>query len=683
MDRIFSYIDTESRHHREACKLALASELVSRHGMPLSVELSHNTTADVTRAIYERARLPVPESSSHQSINVAQLKGYKTWRSLFTQMDRMNLACVAYQEEFRRMIINSILPHIYNEDGEWDLHQTAIREYHGVKRMRPILAMSCARQMGKTTIVASLLAAIATVCRGINVLVVSIGQRASNMLKGVWKDKLRLVDDNRRVGQGYIRSDSALNGTITSRSLGKVQGDSCVFRFVPSTANSSRGQQVDLAIVDEAAFVREDIFKALLLPILAVTKAVCVCISTPPTVDNFFTQLLVKCDPTTGELLADVVRNQSVCAACSEKRLTTCPHVDTILPPWQQDHGRRRYVAMLYGDDDNNRARETSGIVVMDARPAFEPMWIDALSLDSARYTFDGTRPDAIMVAIDPTGGGASHVGISVLAVHRSSANPTIVVLGGASIDASAADGSVQVAAVRSIILQLRRDHRFSRSTIVACIEGNLNQLDACTLGNAIIQSTDNVIVMSETRACSSAKRMVNGPYVLLNPHCGKQRYVQMASFFFRSFRIGMLDKMITSDVGGSARFRETLITQLKRFMVEEGGTGANGPNAKVYKTYHGKGPNGRVPDDACMAFLMGVYHFTIFYASKTYSRARQCPPLYLVTPTADNNSDSTQQLIQLVEAETNDAALAQQRIARLPYNPNSPDARAPINFGV
>ena len=675
-----SFMDGESALHSAAHGATLASEIVSRQGVTAAFDLYGNIADVIKTRVSKLAHAQDAHEAELGNIDVTTLRGYQTWKGMFKTMSDTGLICVSYQEEFRRKIMNAMLPLIYSEYGEWDMFQNAIRAYHSVPEIKPILAMSCARQMGKSTVVAAILCAMAVNCRGLNILVLSLNKRAALNLKGMWEKCMAQVNTDNRVGHGFIRTMNTEVAT-TSRSLGSSVDDVCTFKFVPSTASGSRGQQVHFAVVDEAAFVREEIFLALLLPLIAVAGCVCVCISTPPTFDNFFTQLLTKRDSQSGELIADVLRIETICPECRKKRATTCPHVDSFLPPWQSDLSRRRLVSELFGGHNNDRDRETSGIVVMDARTAFEPVWIDALISPRAHYTFGTVKPDAIMIAIDPSGGGASHVGISILGVCLGIQGkpPTIVIIGGASIEAERADGAMQVNAVKAIIKRLRSDTRFSSATLVACVEGNIGYLDTNTIGNAIAQSDPNVIVMSEARPSHSKKGMVSGAYVMLDPVNGKQRYVLLASFFLRSFRIRMLPTLITPDRDGSTRFRDILIHQLRHFMVEVSVPRDGGVHQKIRRTYSGKA--GGANDDACMAFLMGLYHISIFYASRSYAAVRNAKPHKLTIPDPQYDDHIAEEASKLLEYETNPGTLAERRIGRGRWDPNAPTARRSPNF--
>ena len=225
---------------------------------------------------------------------------------------------------------------------------------------------------------------------------------------------------------------------------------------------------------------------------------------------------------------------------------------------------------------------------------------------------------------------------------------------------------------MRDLLAKMRRHLLFRNAVVMVAIEGNLNQIAAMELAHYIVQTDSNVVLMSETR--KSTDGAVNGPYVLLDPHYGKERYARHATMFVHGYRLVFSgpEQFFTVDATGPRRFQEAVLTQLKNFVVS-----VKHPTDAVHarsskKSYSGKKSG---PDDVCMALLMGIYHYTLFLVLPTYHAIRKRAALQLFNLEPDMDSAAVQEVVaarQVIALETS----PERGVLRLPWSPNNPGAR-------
>jgi len=669
MSSLTQLLDTENECMRNTYGFAEAESIVNARGCPLHFDTETNVHQYIRSEVHRIAGIPPRKETSATAVDVTTLKGYHVYKQMMDVFDLFKFERVSFQEKFVQRTFNAMLPLIFAEDGEWNLYQTAIREFYEVRTHRSILAIACGRQMGKTTIVSAILAATALFCRGLNVMVIRLGERQSMVLKNAWMNAINAVEVE--YGKGYILRDNS-ETSIVSRSRGKTPGDSNQFKFIPSTSRGGRGQQAHLVVIDEAAFIKPSVYAELLLPLMGVDGCVTVLMSTPPKEAGFFTELLVKRDSITNEPIADVLKVELACEICRARKLATCPHTEFETPSWQANSTKKRQISELYDGNANDRDRELSGVVVMDSAPAFRPELIDALLTPRAIYNFRTSPPDALVLSIDPSGGGPSHAGISVIGVCYDP-SPSIVVVGGASIDMSKADNTVLYHGLAVLIHGLRLDPRFSKCMIAVCIEGNLSQVSAIDIANAVAKLDRNIVIMSETHR-NGGRQLVNGPYVILNPHDGKERYVAITGFFLRTFRFRFCDRLYTDKEGIShgEQFKQILIRQLRQFLVETKKGADNGVHTPIRRTYSGKGSGGN--DDACMALMMAIHQACIFFSSRAYSDLRGAKPRVLTYADDAVDRDYARLITESIRAD-NDST-SEGSVKRLPWNASSEHAR-------
>ena len=412
----FAWIRNEATQSVRAYASAWAREVVDIRGVKLVDTIRGRAQAVRLKMVEEISGVPQDRDGR---VDVTTLRGFATWNKIHDTFEKFKVREVGYQVEFRERILRAMLPHIYQED--WDEHANAICAYHDVKKLYPFVSMISARQVGKSATIAWTMAAVATACAGIRFLIISKGQRQSINVRSLFRKALETAG---YTDTAYYPIDNQ-ETVHFSRSAGRVPGDVCTFKFVPGVGDNARGEPFDVALVDEGGFVHPNVFKAMIFPLMGVSKAVCVVTSSPPPDACTLTRLLDLTDDD-GQPLVDVLYLNAMCDECVKAQRDDCPHNEDAVAPWRQ--GRQELVSKLYGASDFSMlAREAGGVLIADARPVFRSVFIDAIDRISTHHTFQEPVENVIL-SIDPSGGGSYSQFAAVLITIRRAKSPAFVV---------------------------------------------------------------------------------------------------------------------------------------------------------------------------------------------------------------------------------------------------------------
>lgn len=137
--------------------------------------------------------------------------------------------------------------------------------------------------------------------------------------------------------------------------------------------------------------------------------------------DNFFSKLITKKDPLTGEPVFMTFIMELACKRCQEReRGHLCPHMMRYLPPFKSQK-KQDLMNTLLSDDVETAQRENFGIMSTSRNSFIEKPYIDRWFQNPHRFVPpDGFRADTIIVAIDPNGSNGkycSEMAISTLAM--------------------------------------------------------------------------------------------------------------------------------------------------------------------------------------------------------------------------------------------------------------------------
>ncbi len=602
--------------------------------------------------------------------DIAHLVGFKRWNAMMEMFATQKfLVPLEYQVRFRTMMMLALLPVIYSEGGEWTRYREVICAYHlGKEPYKPFSAMICARQVGKSTIVANTLLALVLHVPKQEIMVISISKRQSSLLGATLYNQMKLA-----LG---TRADSLLKRK--SEETWEFKNGTTIF-FAPASPKGVRGVRVTCLIADEACFMRDKDAGVTVLPFMSFDCLPMVFLSSPSPHENFVRRLIEYRDDITGKPKCSTMQVTQVCRPCLSDGLVQCSHVMGAEPPWKSNTQDMKFLSSIYNSSAGGY--ELGGIGDISKRPAFAPEVLAAFR--DARHFVVREQPIAAMLAIDPCGGGAqSDCAIVLSGVFRDNLDFTstgklrIVVLGGASVALTTGTNETMFNVISHLIRTMRRTPFMQTTRIAVVIESNLSQLGAMAIASFIQQIGDpNIIFMSETRINSRNER-VNGPYVYLDGNRGKDRYVATTDAMLRTETVCFAKKLIVHSSRGddataedleiaSRLFRARIVEQLYNFSVTTRPR-ADGSSIRIYT-----GKDGGGKDDLVMALMMSVWQIIIYSALPEYSAVRGTPCTEILS--------LYQGAHEAYVAIARDAVAAdlENGVVRRPWDPTHPDARS------
>lgn len=168
--------------------------------------------------------------------------------------------------------------------------------------------------------------------------------------------------------------------------------------------NSLRGINADFVGCEEWAFMPVRVWREVIVPLLGRENCVIIGISTPVDSFNFFSKLITKKHPRTGEPLFLTAIMELACDRCKARdRAHLCRHKMKYLPPWKS-RDKQDIMDMMLSDQVTTIVRENMGIIVDEGNSFIEKKYIERW-LERERFiSADMERAKTIVVAIDPNG---------------------------------------------------------------------------------------------------------------------------------------------------------------------------------------------------------------------------------------------------------------------------------------
>jgi len=387
--------------------------------------------------------------------------GTRRIRHMQHLLDSMGIVRSHVQKQFHEGFIRACACHLYAEDT---VSMADIMLEHGWDHVRQSVLTLTPRRYGKTTAVASFLAAYVLAVSDCEVSVFSTGKRASQKM-------LDLVADlvSKAGGETMICKHNCENLWIKGPG-----GDVRKCNSYPSAVSTLRGVGGDVLVLEEAAFIDHSVFLQVIVPLLQMELTSLIAISTPSPEgqENFYSKMFDLRDAD-GKPFFVTMRVGLICDECRKKNAKSCPHVvaaDTR-PPWQSDL-KHDLVNALYEGNEDMRLAEIMGGTVDDQSACFNPA--DVENFLQRHLVVHNERVRVILTAMDPNGGGA---GSEAALVSACLVRNHFCVL---AVSSRAVRGYEQIS-------QLVREHlqsvtkSFPHATQVFCCENNLGNESSWT----------------------------------------------------------------------------------------------------------------------------------------------------------------------------------------------------------
>ena len=169
---------------------------------------------------------------------------------------------------------------------------------------------------------------------------------------------------------------------------------------------------------EEADYMPPAIFVKIVLPLLEISNAVLLMITTVTNKYSLFHKVTEKRMPDTGEMIFNKIAIRLQCERCRRLR-KSCRHNLHLLPGWK-NVSKFQTNEVLYGEEFADiRQQESLGIVDEGEGGLIEPWQIDRLSKQS-RFKYDiEMPPNYVHICVDPQAGGSSGYAISAVTLFQ------------------------------------------------------------------------------------------------------------------------------------------------------------------------------------------------------------------------------------------------------------------------
>jgi len=169
-----------------------------------------------------------------------------------------------------------------------------------------------------------------------------------------------------------------------------------------------RGTGGDILYCEEAAYMDLGVFYEVIVPLMEMRGAATICISTPISSWNFYTELTELRDDR-GDLLFNVIKVGMVCHRClGTDREAECEHPTGDKPDWKLETTEK--MRAIYGHRTTLLMREVMGKVTDADNLAFEVPHLKSFFAASG-VPDPHTGMTHVFVAVDPNGGASAEGG--------------------------------------------------------------------------------------------------------------------------------------------------------------------------------------------------------------------------------------------------------------------------------
>ena len=363
----------------------------------------------------------------------ATTKGFDVYAQLQATLDRFRhpdgstIKRSPDQRNFHRHMINACLPKIFG--AEWDTSSESILQRLGLTdtKISSQVVISTPRRWGKTWSVSMFVAACLYCIPGFSVIIYSVADRQSQMMMETAVSMFDTLDGGR---DRHVKKNSEY--FIVRSASGGVSTLQCL----PGTSATTRGVGGALIILEEAGFMKEEIFYVNVVPLLGVNGTALIGISTPPEeLGNYYLRLF-DCQDEEGEDIFTTIKVELVCPECMDKGVTHCAHKVDPPPAWKSEK-RRKMQEAIYAKNRRYFLREVLGVPIPTDIHVFPGQLVDAFLTPAlltnpalASTVTDPMGPEKakfVIIGIDPCGGGSqSDTSFCALTFRNSDANPVV-----------------------------------------------------------------------------------------------------------------------------------------------------------------------------------------------------------------------------------------------------------------
>lgn len=387
------------------CSLKLFLYIQPVHGVQITMDVLKRVLDDFVEYTQnavdadrrKRRRLDVPYLIYHNSMfatEAAKSDGWKRYERFKLLLDETRFEREQLQIEFHESMLNASLPIIFGD--EFEHRKQVILSRLRVDKLYTEVMLCTARRMGKTAGVCIFAAALLMALDNVEGVVFAVAQRASNR---IIDEIYRIVYEHPTYGKYKPKQ------TKSQVSLRKpTDSKDCTIVAYPANSTTTLGFGANIVILDEAAYVKFELFRHTILPVAQQRRTILICISTPCETQNWFTQMRYLTDPD-GDPLFKYHNLTLICPECEKLpniESNKCTHMQYKRPLHLSNDKTERFAA-VYEDDPETMAREMFGISMDNASDRlFIPEYVDEYLLS---YVQINTPRPVLYVSVDPSGG--------------------------------------------------------------------------------------------------------------------------------------------------------------------------------------------------------------------------------------------------------------------------------------
>lgn len=240
---------------------------------------------------------------------------------------------------------------------------------------------------------------------GFTVIIYSVADRQSQMMM---ETAVSMFDTLEGAPDRHIKKNAEyfiVRATTGARSQ---------LQCLPGTSATTRGVGGNLIILEEAGFMKEEIFYTNVVPLLGVNNTALIGISTPPEeLGNYYLRLF-DCQNDEGEDIFTSIKVELMCPDCLEKGVSACSHKVEPPPAWKSEK-RRKMQEAIYRGNRRYYLREVLGVPIPTDIHVFPGQLVDSFLTPALQHnpvlpSVDplGVLPAKfVFIGIDPCGGGS------------------------------------------------------------------------------------------------------------------------------------------------------------------------------------------------------------------------------------------------------------------------------------
>jgi hypothetical protein len=357
----------------------------------------------------------------------------------------------------------------------------------------------------------------------------------------------------------------------------------------------------DIIVMEEADFIKPELFFTVVVPLLGVEGTAVLAISTPG--KNYYSALMDLKDPDDEtKPFFKTIRIGLACDAClSSGKAEECTHMSHLLPHWKSAERQRKMAKIM--NDGQLFMQENMGLIASGFDFVFKATLVD--SMLTTTHTWQ-TPPGVVYCAIDPSGGGAQS-DYSMVTVATQ--------MGHYAIIAMDSTPSAQIDDVNSMIYShikaIRQHSMYSNSVIVVFIEANMSWLETDRVALICQRPELQPVYIEQTETA----RGISKPGVITT-EATKVGYVYNTRQLLQGSHLTFATAYIINE-DQDACTKEALLTQLRAFRkCTKGPRDIDFGRSKV--SYSGKAYNKK--DDLAMCLMMAIYFSFATRRSHTFN---------------------------------------------------------------